>query len=130
MLPGGKRREASFVSLFPRADPRIQGVGLLYRTSAHAGLAPGTNLVACLSVAKKTIGVVVPSSAIVRAEGKSWVYQETAPGRFVRRSVETIQQDGKGFFVREGLSPGEEVVARGAQILLSEEFRSGIQPEQ
>jgi hypothetical protein len=128
-IPGGHRAEASFVSLFPHVDPRIQGVGLLYRVSSRAGLVPGTYLNARLPVGRMASGVEVPSSAIVWAEGKSWVYQETARGRFVRRPVEAVQPEGKGFFVRQGLSPGDKIVVRGAQGLLSQEFRSEIQPE-
>jgi hypothetical protein len=128
-LPGGIHRKASFVSLFPRVDPRIQGAGLLYRISAHTGLEPGTNLTAHLAVGQMTTGVVVPSSAVVSAKGKSWVYVETAPGRFIRRPVETAQPKGKGFFVPHGFSPGDKIIVRGAQVVLSEEFRFEIQPE-
>ncbi len=128
-LPGGKHREAAFVSLFPRVDPRIQGAGLLYQTSAHAGLAPGARLFARFAVGKKRSGVKVPRSAVVWTQGKQWVYEETAPGRFSRRLLEDAQQEGNGFFVPQGLSPGDTIVVRGAQVLLSEEFHSEIQPE-
>ncbi|HUZ47612.1 MAG TPA: hypothetical protein VMW54_13325 [Terriglobia bacterium] len=128
-LPGGKRREAVFVSAFPRVDPRIQGAGLLYRTSAYAGLAPGANLVAQLVVGKKTPGVLVPLSAVVWTKGRRWVYEEIEPGRFSRRLLETAQQQGKDLFVPQGFSPGGKIVVKGAQVLLSEEFRDEIQPE-
>ncbi len=127
-LPHGKHRPAAFVSLFPRGNPGQHGTGLLYRTSAHAGLAPGTRLFARFAAGKKRSGVKVPRSAVVWTQGKQWVYEETAPGRFSRRLLEHAQQEGKGFFVLQGLSPGDTIVVRGAQVLLSEEFHSANQP--
>lgn len=118
-IPGGHHAEASFVSLFPHVDPRIQGVGLLYRTSARAGLAPGTNLVAHYSAGALKKGVVVPRSAVVWWHGKAWAYQETQPGRFTRRLVPTTIPARSGWFVKHGLAPGDLVVTRGAEQLLS-----------
>jgi hypothetical protein len=121
-IPGGARTEASFVSPFPRVDPRIQGKSFLYVAPAHAGLSPGVNLLARLSSGKQMQGVIVPTSAVVWSEGKAWVYQQTAPDRFARRAVLTDTTVEKGFFLTAGLSPGDKVVTQGAQALLSEEL--------
>jgi hypothetical protein len=129
-LPGGGRAKASLVSAFPRVDPRIQGSSYLYKTPARSVLAPGLNLVAYLSFGPRLQGVVVPSSAIVWWQGDAWIYEQTAVGEFTRRPVSTDQPVAGGFFVTKGLSPGEKIVLTGAQALLSEEFRSQIQPEE
>ena len=98
----------------------------LKSASGRSGLKPGTGLNVRLPVGRKDTAVAVPNSAVVWAEGKPWVYQETAPGRFVRRPVEATEPHGKGIFVRLGLSPGDKIVVRGAQVLLSQEIRSKI----
>ena len=121
-IPGGTRTEASFVSSFSRVDPRIQGKTLLYVAPARAGLTPGVNLLAHLSIGNQMQGVVVPTSAVVWSEGKAWVYQQTAPDRFTRRAVATDILVEKGFFVAEGFSTGIKLVIQGAQALLSEEL--------
>lgn len=121
--------EARLISPFPQVDPRIQGVGLLYIVRNHLGLAPGLNLVAQIPIGRPMRGVLIPQSAIVWWQGNAWVYQQTAPDRFVRRLVPTDTPLANGLFVSSGFSPGDQIVVRGAQALLSEEFRSQIQPE-
>jgi hypothetical protein len=121
-IPGGTRTEANFVSTFPRVDPRIQGRSFLYLAHAQLGLTPGVNLLAHLSVGNPKKGLIVPTSAVVWSEGKAWVYQQTATHRFTRRAVPTDIPVEKGFFVTEGLSPGDKLVVQGAQALLSEEL--------
>jgi hypothetical protein len=121
-IPGGTRTEATFVSTFPRVDPRIQGKSFLYLAHARPGLIPGVNLLAHLSVGNPMKGLVVPTSAVVWSEGRAWVYQQTAADRFTRRAVPTDIPIEKGFFVTEGFSPGDKLVVQGAQALLSEEL--------
>ncbi|HEX4002873.1 MAG TPA: hypothetical protein VHX36_09495 [Candidatus Acidoferrales bacterium] len=121
--------EARLVSSFPRVDPRIQGISLLYVIRDHLGLAPGLNLIARIPVGRSMRGVLIPQSAIVWWQGNAWLYQQIAPGRFVRRLVPTDTPLANGLFVSTGFSPGDQIVVRGAQVLLSEEFRSQIQPE-
>jgi hypothetical protein len=121
--------EAKLVSAFPHVDPRIQGIGLLYITPNHLGFAPGLNLIARLPVGPLTRGVLIPNSAIVWWQGNAWVYVETAPGHFVRQLVPTGQPLVNGVFVSTSFSSHEQIVIQGAQLLLSEEFRSQIQAE-
>ena len=121
-IPGRARTQAAFVSTFPRVDPRIQGRSFLYLAHAQSSLTPGVNLLAHLSVGRPMKGLIVPTSAVVWSEGKAWVYQQTAADHFTRRAVPTDIPVEKGFFVAEGFSPGDKLVTRGAQALLSEEL--------
>jgi hypothetical protein len=121
-IPGALRTEASFVSTFPRVDPRIQGRSFLYVAPAHSGLTPGTNLLAHLSVGSPMKGLIVPTSAVIWSEGRAWVYQQTAPDRFTRRALPTDTPVESGFFAAHGFSAGDKVVTQGAQALLSEEM--------
>jgi hypothetical protein len=119
---GGIKTEANLVSTFPKVDPRIQGRSFLYVAHARAGLSPGMNLLAHLSVGGAMKGLIVPTAAVVWSEGKAWVYQQTAADRFTRRAVPTDIPVEKGFFVAQGFAPGDKLVTQGAQALLSEEL--------
>lgn len=121
-IPGGKMVRASLVSAFTQVDPRIQAVSFLYLTSSNPGLVPGMSVVAHVPTGKIMRGVLVPRSAVVWSQGKAWVYVETPPGQFARREVPTATPFKKGWFASAGFSPGDNIVIRGAQMLLSEEL--------
>jgi len=122
--------DARLVSAAPQVDPGIQGQAYFYR--ATVPLATGTRIsarAAATSAAKA--GILIPANAIVWYGGQPWAYVQTAKGHFQRRAVNPrFPQDGD-FFVTDGFRPGELVVVRGAQLLLSEESRaqSGNQQE-
>jgi hypothetical protein len=76
--------------------------------------------------------VFVPAAAAVQWEGLSWVYVErpVEPGQsatrsqYVRERLDTSYPVEGGWLVSERFAAGDRVVVRGAQQLLSEEFRS------
>ncbi len=76
---------------------------------------------------KATRGVVIPRSAVVRFGGKAWAYVQTDEVRFSRREVALDQATEQGWFTTAGFTVGDRVVVAGAQLLLSEEFKSQIQ---
>lgn len=117
---------ATLVARSPRMDPRIQGVGYFYVAPAQA-LVPGMNVPVFLPTQSEATGVVVPQSAPVWWQGKSWIYVQRSPQHFARVEVPSDQPVNNGFVVRSGLSTNDQVVVTGAQLLLSEEFRSQIQ---
>jgi len=124
----GRLASATFVSPSPRTDPRIQGMSFFYLASAQAtGLLPGMNILAYLPVGPRAQGVIIPSSAIARWQGKAWVYVQKDSDRFVRREISTETPVEDGWFIKKGLAAGDRVVVSGAQQLLSEEFRAQIQ---
>jgi hypothetical protein len=71
----------------------------------------------------------VPTSAIVWHDGQPWVYREARDHGFVRVAVPAMPGAGSSLFVDSALTPGQRVVIRGAQTLLSEEFRQQIPDE-
>ncbi|NDC63950.1 MAG: efflux RND transporter periplasmic adaptor subunit [Planctomycetia bacterium] len=64
--------------------------------------------------------MAVPASAVMRHEGKSFVFVPAGERRFRRRDVETGARTDQFLEVTGGLEPGEEVVAKGAFVLKSE----------
>ncbi len=118
--------EAHVVSPAPRADPRIQGASVLCTVAATPEMLPGMTVTAQVPVGPTSSGVVVPSAALVWWQGRAWVYVEIGEGTFARREVSTDAPVPGGWFVGTGLAPGDRVVVRGAQVLLSEEGRGAV----
>ncbi|MFJ3315147.1 metal transporter [Herbaspirillum huttiense] len=113
---------ASLMSASPQSDPTAEGPTFLYR--APASLPSGSKVVAYLPSSQQAIpGVVIPESAVLWFGGQPWAYVLQGKDRFVRRPVADQSPYDGGFFVAAGFQPGERVVTRGAQLLLSEEQR-------
>lgn len=125
----GSHATARLVSTLPQLDPRLQVPSLLYEIAAHHGLVPGINLSVFLPVGGPQKGVVIPSGAVVWSQGSAWCYLEESPRTFVRTVVQISSPVATGWFQNEGIHAGSRVVAKGAQTLLSEEFRSQIQTD-
>ena len=70
-----------------------------------------------------------PRAAVVRSEGRAWVYVQLGEPRFRRQVVNLDAPTPGGWFAASGVGPGDRVVVDGAQTLLSEEFKSQIKLE-
>jgi hypothetical protein len=107
----------------PSVDPQLQGKGFLFLLKTNSvQLAPGAAVMGFLEFpGESQSGVGLPRNAIVRFNGANWVYLQTGDQAFERREVKLDSPLSQGWFVREGLKPGDKVVIVGAQELLSEE---------
>jgi len=121
------RSDITFVSPATHIDPKIQGVSFFYVARADSGVLPGMNVLAFLPTGKTVDGVAVPASAVVWWQNRAWVYQRAGPDKFVRVEIATdLPAQGGGYVVAD-IPKDAEIVTGGAQLLLSEEFRSQIQ---
>ncbi|KAB2942934.1 MAG: hypothetical protein K8F92_14240 [Hyphomicrobium sp.] len=124
-----RRASLRYISPATRADPRIQGLSYFYAAGANSGVLPGMNVRAFLANGAPVDGIVIPSSAVVWWAGRAWVYRRLGADTFSRLAIPTdmpAEKDG-GFVVPATILDGAQVVTAGAQMLLSEEFRSQIQ---
>ncbi len=118
--PDSQGVSAHKLSRAPQIDPAIQGATYFYRVDNS--LAAGTRIkVHWPSDDKTTSGVLIPESAIIWYGGQPWVYVRTAADSFTRRSVNAVANTAT--MNTTAIHAGEEVVIRGAQLLLSEEQR-------
>ena len=121
--------KAHWLSAAPATDAAIQGRTYYYLALA-ASLRAGMRVTAVVTgTGKSTSGVIVPSAAVIWYANQPWVYQKQAADKFVRRRINTDSESRDGWFNSGGLAPGDEVVTRGAQLLLSEEFKYQIKNE-
>jgi len=124
---GGPSSPISFVSNATRTDPRIQGMSFLYLAPAASGVLPGMNVLVSLPSGLPGDGLAIPPAAIVWWQDRAWVYRRTDAGAFARTQIPTDLPSTDGGYVVKTLPKDVEIVTRGAQLLLSEEFRAQIQ---
>jgi hypothetical protein len=115
---------AKLIAQAPITDPRTQGINFFYAapSSYTTRLIPGMNVQALLPLGSKVKGVVIPFSSVIWLHGKAWAYRQKDKDHFDRREVSTLNPVQNGYFVSENFTSGDQVVIKGAQILLSEEF--------
>jgi len=126
----GKILPAHFISISPKTNPSIQGVNYLYSVPAYSSLSSGTNVVARFTIGRKIEGVVIPDPAVVWWNGNAWIYVKTAGDQFSREMISLTDHVAEGWFVSGGVKPGNEIVVRGAQLLLSQELRPQVKTGQ
>jgi len=121
--------EAEFVSLMPNVDAQTQGQGFLFLVKSNQfRLSPGAAVVGHLALAGKAqSGVVIPRGAVVRFNGRPWIYIQTSNDTFVRREISEQEPLADGWFMTQSFKVGDRVVVTGAQMLLSEEQKYQIQ---
>jgi multidrug efflux pump subunit AcrA (membrane-fusion protein) len=113
----------------PAMDPQTQQQELLVRVgqSATNRLTPGEAVTVYLPAGGGVEqGVSVPGQAVVRYEGKGWVYTETDTNQFARKEVPLDRQLNGGYFVGDQLSPTNRIILTGAQSVLSAELGGGF----
>jgi len=128
-LADGARAPLAFVSLATKTDPRIQGLSFFFSASAETRLLPGMSVIVFIPSDAVIDGVVVPTDSIVWWQGRSWIYLKTGPDRFMRREIAIDVPTPDGGYLVEKLDDGAEVVTRGAQMLLSEEQKTPLPPD-
>lgn len=151
-LPGGVSIALKLVSPATTANPQVQGLRYYYEAQAARGLLAGLNVRVTLETPGQARGeLIVPESAVVWLEGRPWIYQlvAAAPSStsstsahsaeassrrrasviFLRESIAPERQTADRGYVVAGLAPGTEIVVRGAQLLLSEEFRAQVESQ-
>lgn len=119
---------ATCFDLLPAMDPQTQQQGILFSAdqSPTHRLTPGEAVTAFIKMPGAPVsGVVVPGGAILRHEGKAWVYVQTETNQFLRTEIPLDRLTEVGWFVSENLSATNRVVVTGAQTVLSAELSGG-----
>lgn len=116
---GDPLRSVQILGPAAATDARIQGASLLavLRGPGTRDAAAGRLLPARISGGPFVSGAIVPNAAVVRAKGHLWVYVPEA-GSFVRRAIDDARPVGGGWFVSDGVGPGDTIVTGGAGALL------------
>jgi hypothetical protein len=115
-------------ALWPAPDEGGVPGRSLFAVVADAGLSEGRRLVAFYAQRTAETGVLVPSSAVVVQDGQLWCYVQDGEDAYQRRRVDAAHATDKGYAQRAGFKAGEQVVIRGAGVLLARE-RGSVESE-
>lgn len=120
-----ERIAATLISAAPQSDTAIPGRSYFY--CADTAIPANTRLIAYLpGNNSRRQALFIPSAALVWYGGQPWAYIQLDKDRFARRAVPQQLPGNDGFYATQGFKPGDAIVVRGAQLLLSEEFRAQI----
>lgn len=114
-----KRLQATIDGLGPRVDAETRRIPVyLSLRGGTRGLRAGMQAEVRVSAPATARVLTLPATAVLIKEGdRRVVYVEGPQGRFLAREVQTGASRGGRVVIREGLSPGERVVVRGALLL-------------
>lgn len=126
----GNSVEGQFLAASMGVDPQTQAPGYVYQIKqSPAKFLPGESVTGFLSTKGEPLsGVLIPREAIVRVDGKGWVYVETSDDTFTRKEVSLEVPAESGWFVTNGISATDKVVLTGAQSIYSEEVKPAGAP--
>lgn len=115
--------DASVLGPARAADAGLKSPGVIavVRSDHAAVLSSGLTTTADLLGSDGSSGVLIPSSALLRADGQIWVFIRTDAGHFDRRAIVGGTFDSHGLIVGSGFRPGEMVVVQGASALYTAE---------
>lgn len=118
--------EAKFLGAAPSVDPQTESQGFLFLVETNSlKLGPGAAVVGYLQApGEPQTGFAIPSSAILRYEGATWIYTQTGTTNFVRHTITLGQPMENGWFVTNGVSADDKMVVTGAQTVLSQELNA------
>lgn len=130
--PTGQRSKvtpATLISRSTQVDNTMQGESYFFKVNGE-GLSVGMKIT--VWIPEPTLGqsgVIVPESALIWYMDQVYVYIKVAKDTFSRRPIKAFSLVREGYFVKDDITAGEEVVTTGGQMLLSEELRGQIPDE-
>jgi hypothetical protein len=125
-----KADKAELVSAARRTETVAQGESYYFQTG-DKNIITGMNVTAWIPEANEQMtGVVIPKSALIWYMDQAFVYLKTEEDTFSRRTLNHYSPTASGYFIPDAIKPGEQIVTKGAQMLLSEELRGQIPKEE
>ncbi len=120
--PGSKSFESGTVWSAP-ADTSVPGRSF-FAMLKGSDVSEGERLLAWAPVGAPESGVVIPYAAVLISGGKYWCYVEEKPGLFVRKEIDPRMPTDEGYFVKEDVTAGANIVTTSAGELLARELGS------
>ena len=108
------------IGLLPQADPQTGRAGaLLWLTRSLPALSRVPINVRAQGALAAAAAVLIPRSAILRLNGGSFVFIQTADDRYSMRELNSPERSTDGWLVQSGFAVGERIVTAGAASLLT-----------
>jgi len=110
------------------ADPQTRGFTVRIAIDDPSGLLHPQMLATFAISTLARRGIAIPKSAVLLEGDGSYVYVASGDGAFRRQRIETEDSSSDTVPVTSGLSPGQRIAVRGAQLLESERLKSRNPP--
>jgi hypothetical protein len=124
-----KAHKAGLISMAAQTETVAQGESYYFQTGDKK-IITGMNVTAWIPEQKVQLtGVIIPKSALIWYMDQAIVYLKTAEETFSRRALAHYSATADGYFIPDAIKPGEQIVTKGVQMLLSEELRRQIPSE-
>ncbi len=124
-----KAIKAQLISLATRTETVAQGESYYFQTD-DKNIITGMNVTAWIPEANEQLtGVIIPKPALIWYMDQAFVYLKSTEDAFSRRILKQYSTTADGYFIPDAIKPGEQIVIKGAQMLLSEELRGQIPKE-
>jgi hypothetical protein len=125
----GKAHKAELISMAAKTESVAQGESYYFQTD-DKNIITGMNVSAWIPEQHEQMkGVLIPKFALIWYMDQAFVYLKTAKETFIRRNIDHYSASADGYFISDTIEPGEQIVTKGAQMLLSEELRGQIPNE-
>jgi len=127
----GHRNKATPANFLMNA-PYTSNLGLgqsYFFVSNDATLRIGMTVSAWITKNQQRQGFIIPVTAVVWHLGQAFVYLQIEDNLFMRQMIGNIERSSAGYFIEQELLKSKKLVEKGAQMLLSEEFRGQIPDE-
>ena len=130
-INGSKEIEGYFVSKAPTVDPSLLGQTFYYLINS-SDIRIGSKLIGFYQNTndKKISLFELPHNSIIWSSGLPWVYVEKESAVYIKKPV-VLKNEIKGGWLAssDNISDNDKVVIKGAQLLLSEEYKYQIKNE-
>jgi len=124
-----KAQKAELISIAAQTETAAQGESYYFQTG-DKNIITGMNVTAWIPEQNlQMTGVIIPKSALIWYMDQALVYLKAAEETFSRRTIDHYSATANGYLIPDAIKPGEQIVTKGAQMLLSEEMRGQIPKE-
>ena len=117
--------DAVFFDAINGVDPQTQGQSFFFLVKGRT-LPPNAAVTGFLKMPGEPVnGVTIPAAAVLRYEGKGWIYAQTGTNQFLREGIPLDYPVENGWFVPAASLATNNIVIGGAQTVLSAELSGG-----
>lgn len=107
-------------------NPRIP---VIFEVANTGSLVPGSFVDINIITRSEADKLCVPATAILEQLGQHFVYVQQTPELFEKRQVECGVTDGRFTEIKSGLTDGEQIVSRGAMMVMMQQAAGNANPE-
>jgi hypothetical protein len=121
-----KAQKAELISAATQTETIAQGESYYFKTNDKK-IISGMYVTAWIpEQTTQMTGVIIPKPALIWYMDQAFVFVKTTDENFSRVNIANYSTANEGYFIQDAIKPDDQIVAKGAQMLLSEELKGQI----